>query len=628
MTALNQRFMSLKTKLRRFCDNNLFDNTDVINYIKNDRNYDDFGNSLNAMLSLDLDFFDDDKAMLKKFIYEFNIIKQANNEIITSIETATDGIENYKGKKNELFLNITKPTNMAPITTVSTDNNNNDEFKILKNNITHLSKYIDVGVFSEVSTITGEDSNEKLKIDFSQISIKDYVIGSTTSSNLKNHIYMMLLFRSPNELSQLKALEKLFEMIEKFIKLYVFSKCLKEYGQDDGTLCTYFNNIREEFDDSLIIDITGSVDSRNYNNVGYDHEDKQITITKNRSSDASDIDYLQKVDTSYLVEYENKQYEIKDFQNDESGQVDNVYTITLYDKLKNPLNNSDVTNSPIYISLMKSNNQNNFKKRFLDTGKELRSMNSNILDSRNKINSLYEKSNGQKEILNSLDTYLIIYYVCIAVITAIYIALVFITKKDIQQYGTIGAFIIAFAMNISNNFLSRGAIIEKFTTEIQCEDVDTVRKKLDFIKQKIEVYMDYFDIYLDNVQQELNHDDVTNVFQQVYGSLENEKKAFKEHEKNYKYKVKMGKQGIDIIKQDIVERIAYMYLISSCTLIVTIVFLFYLLAPEYINIYIGIAALIILYILIVYYYKVIQIVNTKTSNKYWGNISEETMEKL
>jgi len=622
MTALNQRFMSLKTKLRRFCDNNLFDNTDVINYIKNERNYDDFGNSLNAILSLDLDFFDDDKAMLKKFIYEFNIIKQVNNEIITSLET--DGIENYKGKKNALFLNITKPTDMASIT-VSTGSGNNSEFTILKDHIAiaNISKYIDDSVLSEVSIITDEDSNEKLKIDFSQINIKDYEIGSTTSSNLKNHIYMMLLFRSPNELSQLKALEKLFEMIEKFIKLYVFSKCLKEFG-NDGTLCTYFNNIREEFDASLIIDIGDNVDSLKYENISYDGENTKITITRAESSiDISDLD---KIDTSYLVEYTNTQYEIKNIEQ-RIETTNKIYEIELHDKLKKA-NGNDEDATSITIFLMKSNNKNNFKKRFLDTGKELRSMNSNILDSRNKINSLYEKSNGQKEILNSLDTYLIIYYVCIAVIIAIYIALVFITKKDIQQYGTIGAFIIAFAMNISNNFLSRGAIIEKFTTEIQCESVDTVRKKSDFIKQKIEVYMDYFDTYLDNVQQELNNDDVTNVFQQVYGSLENEKKAFKEHEKNYKYKVKIGKQGIDIIKQDIVERIAYMYLISSCTLIVTIVFLLYLLAPEYINIYIGIAALIILYILIVYYYKVIQIVNTKTSNKYWGNISEETMEKF
>lgn len=620
MTALNQRFMSLKTKLRRFCDNNLFDNTDVINYIKNDRNYDDFGNSLNAMLSLDLDFFDDDKAMLKKFIYEFNIIKHVNNEIITSLET--DGIENYNGKKESKHLQITKP-NMESIIVSAVSGINDNEFKILKTNIANLSKYIDVDVLSEVSIIT-EDSIEKLKIDFSQINIKDYEIGSTTSSNLKNHIYMMLLFRSPNELSQLKTLQKLFEMIEKFIKLYVFSKCLKEYDHD-GTLCTYFNNIREEFNASLIIDIGGNVDSRNYDSVVYDHEDKQITITRAVSSiDISDLD---KVDTSYLVEYENKQYEIKNI-GQRIENTDKIYEIELHDKLKKP-DGSDEVLASITIFLRKSNNQNNFKKRFLDTGKELRSMNSNILDSRNKINSLYEKSNGQKEILNSLDTYLIIYYVCIAIIIAIYIALVFITKKDIQQYGTIGAFIIAFIMNISNNFLSRGAIIEKFTeTEIQCDSVDTVRKKSDFIKQKIEVYMDYFDTYLDNVQQELNNDDVTNVFQHVYGSLENEKKAFKEHEKNYKYKVKIGKQGIDIIKQDIIERIAYMYLISSCTLIVTMVFLLYLFAPEYINIYIGIAALIILYLLIVYYYKVIQTVNTKSSNKYWGNISEETMEKL
>jgi len=140
--------------------------------------------------------------------------------------------------------------------------------------------------------------------------------------------------------------------------------------------------------------------------------------------------------------------------------------------------------------------------------------------------------------------------------------------------------------------------------------------------------MDYFEIYIDDVQSELNSLDVTNVFTQIYGLMENEKKAFIEHDKVYKYKTKMGRQGIDIIKQDIIERIAYMYLISSCILIVTIVFLLYLFAPQYVSIYITIAVILIIYLLTIYYYKIIQVVNTKSSNKYWTNISETTMEKL
>ena len=462
-----------------------------------------------------------------------------------------------------------------------------------------------------------------LNITYTTEGIKAYEIND--EDDIKNHVFMMVSMTSPNEKSQLFALKKLFEMIEKFIKLYVFSKSLKLNG-NSADVCSYFNNIRDEFPIINQSDIQNMYQIISFTGMSYDQSTKQLTKV-NQTVSTTLTNLFEKSPDEILVLYDNRAYQVQTFKKTVNSINSSNYNIEieLKEKLVNQLSNSD---PGIEIKIIESNNKESFKRKFLETGKELRLLNGNILDSKNKINYIYEKSTAQTEILNSLDTFLVIYYICIAIIIAIYIALIFISKSQIKQYGTIGAFIIALSMNISNQFLPQKSIVENFTTDIQCNQTDTTRKKIDFIQQKIAIFMDYFEIYIDDVQSELNSLDVTNVFTQIYGLMENEKKAFIEHDKVYKYKTKMGRQGIDIIKQDIIERIAYMYLISSCILIVTIVFLLYLFAPQYVSIYITIAVILIIYLLTIYYYKIIQVVNTKSSNKYWTNISETTMEKL
>lgn len=619
--ALNQNLQTLKAKLSRYCSNNLFDNSAVIDYInKIDERESgtDYEKSLKAILSLDLDYFDGDDNYTKliDFVYKFNLFK----EILKDIRNTVDAdIDNYKSLKNngQYSIAMTEKLFSASITSLEL---------LISNLKTSFTTSDDAEKFNKYLSNFTNTISTNLNITYTTEGIKAYEIND--EDDIKNHVFMMVSMTSPNEKSQLFALKKLFEMIEKFIKLYVFSKSLKLNG-NSADVCSYFNNIRDEFPTSDIInqsDIQNMYQIISFTGMSYDQSTKQLTKV-NQTVSTTLTNLFEKSPDEILVLYDNRAYQVQTFKKTVNSINSSNYNIEieLKEKLVNQLSNSD---PGIEIKIIESNNKESFKRKFLETGKELRLLNGNILDSKNKINYIYEKSTAQTEILNSLDTFLVIYYICIAIIIAIYIALIFISKSQIKQYGTIGAFIIALSMNISNQFLPQKSIVENFTTDIQCNQTDTTRKKIDFIQQKIAIFMDYFEIYIDDVQSELNSLDVTNVFTQIYGLMENEKKAFIEHDKVYKYKTKMGRQGIDIIKQDIIERIAYMYLISSCILIVTIVFLLYLFAPQYVSIYITIAVILIIYLLTIYYYKIIQVVNTKSSNKYWTNISETTMEKL
>ena len=78
--ALNQNLQTLKAKLSRYCSNNLFDNSAVIDYInKIDERESgtDYEKSLKAILSLDIDYFDGDDNYTKliDFVYKFNLFK-------------------------------------------------------------------------------------------------------------------------------------------------------------------------------------------------------------------------------------------------------------------------------------------------------------------------------------------------------------------------------------------------------------------------------------------------------------------------------------------------------------------------------------------------------------------------
>ena len=617
--ALNQNLQTLKAKLSRYCSNNLFDNRAVIDYInKIDERESgtEYEKSLKAILSLDLDYFDDgdNYTKLRDFVYKFNLFKEILKDIRNTVDT---DIDNYKSLKNNGQYSIAMTEKSLPGTTLE---------PLISNLKTSFNATTDADKFHKYLSNFTNTISTNLNITYTTEGIKAYKISD--EDDIKNHVFMMVSMTSPNEKSQLFALKKLFEMIEKFIKLYVFSKSLKLNG-NSADVCSYFNNIRDEFPTSYIMnesyeDVKHLIIT--FTNTLYDQPTKQLTIS-NQDQTIAFNNLFEKSPDEILVLYDNRAYQVQTFKKTVNSTNSGRYDIEI--ELKEQLvNQPNVVSVGIEIKIIESNNKESFKRKFLETGKELRLLNGNILDSKNKINYIYEKSTAQTEILNSLDTFLVIYYICIAIIIAIYIALIFISKSQIKQYGTIGAFIIALSMNISNQFLPQKSIVENFTTDIQCNDTDTTRKRIDFIKQKIAIFMDYFEIYIDDVQYELNSLDVTNVFTQIYGLMENEKKAFTEHDKVYKYKTKMGRQGIDIIKQDIIERIAYMYLISSCILIVTIVSLLYLFAPQYVSIYITIAVILIIYLLTIYYYKIIQVVNTKSSNKYWTNISETTMEKL
>lgn len=464
-------------------------------------------------------------------------------------------------------------------------------------------------------------------IDF-ELLIKDYTITSNETNILKNYIKVILSLEPTNMKSQLYAMKYLFNIFEYYITFTMNCNNVENGTGLDGSTCKYFN---EQMVTNVINDdeIDNIYNTSLYLTAQVVKVDTKITLTgeTNNSPLVTEFKLVPSSNLQIVLD-DGKKYDIKmhSFTVNTTGENQSDFSI----ELKNDVQQANaIPEGSLSFDLQYKGVTGIFRKKLDDNTKQINDYNINILDSRNKINSIIAKTQVHKDILDSLDKRLIFYYICIAVIFAIYIALVFINKQDIRQYGSILSCIIALLMNLANTFLNNDTIIEKFEeSTVNCSDLSDDGQKQAFIASKVTTFNQYIHNLIDQYDQSIQTMDVDELLKKINTMIENEKRVFEGHNDVYDKKSDMNVSNLEILKQEIIERVSFLNLIASVTFIITIVFLMNVIEPKFLKIYGMVAIVFIIFILAKYLMTVTQTVNTKTKNKYWSNIPESTQQQL
>lgn len=609
-TTLNPELTTLQTKLTKFQANNFFDNSSVIDFVKTLSHDGDveFENAIRAILQINTNFFPntDNNEKMKIFLNKFNIIRIFIDWCIETIKTDNDqGVElsNYCKKIKKVNIG-SKPSGDTSTDTIFLSKQSDI--------ITNLDSLDDM--FKYVSTI---------EIDFVDL-VQNYTIDTTSDENvLKNYIYMLLSFKITNMKTQIYATKYLFDLFGNYFNFFINAEKIilgKASSENEQiSICNYFDETMVAnviYDETLVnsteeIDLSGLLIGNSLNG--------QFT-TSDQSTRFNDIP---SENLMIVFEGETNGYYIKTHElNEKTGKY-------MFD-----LENPPIKSGLITFSLKQRPLKGLYRKKFVDSGQQLKDYNVNILDSKNKINSLVSKTKAHNDILDSLDKRVIVYYVCTAIILAIYIALMFIDKKDIRTYGAIVSFVIALLMNVMNSLMNNNSIIETFTGDdgVQCRNVvnpsSSISERQSFVQTKATIFTSYMLKIFEEYQLAIDTMDVNELFNKINVSIENEKKAFKGIDKLYEHKAKMNVSEIDIIKQEIVDKVAYLHLISSITMVLATVFILNLIEPRFSTYYYIAAILAFIYIFVTYLMTTFQTVNTKSSNKYWTDISDTTRRML
>lgn len=628
--ATNPRLADLKRTLYMYRKNYFHDNAQIMDYMNNiDDIYNGtlFEKQLKSLLSMS-DIYFGNNPNNSSFL-TFKKTHKLLSHLATAIKHIVDNDDtNYTTYKSLKMISFSNSTLTTTIEDVSYSVNNNT--LVLPINLVNSNMSIDI------------------------TNMIEYDKNNNINSYLKNHFYFLTKFQTFNLKSQVYAFKYFMDIVKEFIVFFENSQKLLNNNylnnqQHKEQMCNYFENTmsvdlinKRTNIDNLINKIT--TDDNNNTLLGETEYTingdncniiLKATINQDISLKSNNPDY-------FVCKIGDKYYNIFSITNTRiEGNYNGNFEINIKLKAYKSLcsEKSRFTND---YSLFNENDNtvraillyktlNDVRKQYINTGKDLRKLNLDIMNSKNKINYIAEKSKNKTELYNSLNIRLIVSIVVAVTIVIIYIISYFMKDDNIKLYGTIFSFVIAIIINIVNMYLNKSNNVELFDNELRCASFTSRSSqisKIQFINNNTMIFMNYIFDLLMSYQSHIASLDTTDLFNKISKSLNSEKKAFIEYDKLYKKQIDNDNNTIDIINHDLIFKTAVINFTSSLILLISMVMLLIFIEPKYIRIYIWTFMFLVIYIIAVFYYVIIRKVNTKSDNNYWNDISDSLKYQL
>jgi hypothetical protein len=300
------------------------------------------------------------------------------------------------------------------------------------------------------------------------------------------------------------------------------------------------------------------------------------------------------------------------------------------------------------------------RNEYNDIGDKLDNINENIGKAKDKINSQVKQYDAQSSILKALDTREYVYYAIFGVVGVVLLILLLIdTQQSTKTYASLTILIVLLAMNIINYYLKYD-YIEHFEVaaapasgapasgapasgagtnpaytppvSIQpCTDIQDgwqLSQKVNIMNPHIQQYTNRMIKVLEKLKALLSSLNTEDFLSKIALSLKNEKRTYEEHSKVYKQRTEINKKSIDVMKHEMINKNAYINMITITSFVIVFVYVMFMLDPSYVNVYLIIGTILILINLAVYYILILHPVRTKSRNKYWYKPSKNTMQMI
>jgi hypothetical protein len=164
-----------------------------------------------------------------------------------------------------------------------------------------------------------------------------------------------------------------------------------------------------------------------------------------------------------------------------------------------------------------------------------------------------------------------------------------------------------------------------------CTDIQDgwqLSQKVNIMNPHIQQYTNRMIKLLEKLKALLSSLNTEDFLSKIATSLKNEKRTYEEHSKVYKQRTEINKKSIDVMKHEMINKNAYINMITITSFVIVFVYVMFMLDPSYVNVYLIIGTILILINLAVYYILILHPVRTKSRNKYWYKPSKSTMQMI
>lgn len=657
LMATNSRLADLKRTFGMYRKNYFHDNAQIMNFlnsIDDIYNGSEFEKGFASIFSMNNGFFQiPSMHKFDTFVKNFHTV-YAISVVIKDIVDRNQ--EQYKNlKKVDFVVNsggtwISVVHNASSyIRTSGAPTNiqymlNGSNIKIKLDNIMQSSQFIAENTKNNNITL---DTNNMI----------GYGIESERNE-LLNYFYFLTRFQSFNMKSQLYAFHYFMDIASEFIEFFYKSQLLLTPNINNSAtrsmICDYFTNNmsinlinkRTDIDNKINVNTTDEAVLAT-NNILI--SDKRYNVVKDNDNCGVTLNIIQALEDNIGAKLNNPDNFVCkigetffDILSIESIATDNnKYNIII--KLKAYTNQcSTKSHFPNDYRLFNhTGNQlsatilfktlNDIRKQYVNSGKDLRQLNLNIMKSKSKINFIANKSKQQSDIISHVNTRLIVCSVIVAAVATVYAVSYFAGDPKIKTYGVLLSFVVAVLMNIVNMYFNSKLSIEEFENQATCASFtsnSSLSSRQQFVNNNSMIFMNYiFDLMM-SYQAYISSLDTIDLFGKMSNSLTSEKKAFIEYDKMYKQRIANNSSSIDIMRHEALFRTGIINLMSSFLLLTTMTFLMHFIEPRFSRIYIYIFAILAVYIIIAYFFTVRKRVKTKSDNKYWFKISDSIANQL
>ena len=281
---------------------------------------------------------------------------------------------------------------------------------------------------------------------------------------------------------------------------------------------------------------------------------------------------------------------------------------------------------------------NYLKKDYDLTEEKLKEYNNDIEENKRKINNTVLKYDINSNKIDILKIQLNIYYCIYGIIIFLLLGLnLYEFNNNTKQIISL-IIIVIIIISILVNYYIKQKYIEEFKENFFATSLppptcnaavySNTTSRLKYIQDHIDVFVPATKIYLENLLSYLPSLNTISLYTKILTSMNKEKKQFNKINKEYHNKFLNGVENTNMVFNEIINYSAYIYLISFTFLIIALLYLSYLLIPDYIKIFLFIALLLFVIVMWIYIYNIKEIVRSNSYNKYWIKPSGNTLNEL
>jgi hypothetical protein len=681
----------IKAHMNNLYTNFFYDNKEVVRYLKNIDNTTNL-NWFDTLISKIFKFKVPDMVVGNDYFYTFinsangqikstgrhdsykRIIRVLSTVIAVLYDIVIEGNKNdYKTITSLTFTpSELLPSNTDINCTGKTTKNRNSDYKNI-NYCLQSGGALYIRYVSDASDFSAfTETIDKNKLVYNPSSELEADIG-------RNYIFFMLKFADNNLEKQIAAFYYYMQIINDCFKFYTdLERMVISYPADANSeipteqrrsnVCTnIFSRITQSTAvykyESNLISLSGEIEEIINENTKVSLSDTskctnvcpvEFTLS---SSNIYMKDLPDNFKENYAVRVDSDKYDIKEII--ESVSVPNYLNKVIIKATGNTLpsaNRSACIDFPLLNIDMNAQKTIYFDKKsvdelrneYNDIGDKLDNINENIEKAKDKINSQVKQYDAQSSILKALDTREYVYYAIFGVVGVVLLILLLIdTQQSTKTYASLTILIVLLAMNIINYYLKYD-YIEHFDVgagtgtgtnpaytppvSIQsCNDIQDgwqLRQKVNIMNPHIQQYTNRMITVLVKLKALLSSLNTEDFLSKIATSLKNEKRTYEEHSKVYKQRTEINKKSIDVMKHEMINKNAYINMITITSFVIVFVYVMYMLDPSYVNVYLVIGTILILINLAVYYILILHPVRTKSRNKYWYKPSKSTMQMI